>query len=493
MAERQERLALSERERDRLKVLHEVASGHLKQRQGAAQCGMSERGFRKLLKRYREDGDRAVVHGLSGRRSNRRLDEPTAQKALAAVKRQYGDFGPTLAAEYLRKDPGIGISRETLRRLMIGAGIWKARPRKLREVHVWRPRRSCRGELLQWDTSVHAWLEDRGPDKMYLVALIDDASSTLFARFVPADSTEHHMRVLWAYLERYGRPQSVYTDKAGLFQPTLAPGWKEEEPGPKTETQLGRAFRELGIEWIAAHSPQAKGRVERCFGTLQDRLVKGLRTASAATIEEANRYLQETFLPEWNERFAIQPESAVDAHRPIGDTLSLESILSHVEQRQVNNDYTVAWQGRFWQIPKEALRPGLRRSAIRVEARLDGTVQARIGSRFVILHVCERPDQAVQTTKRRAKRYVPRPGESRWMNGFSVKSERAWQAGDAAVAPEKSACGSQASSPPFPFPPGGKPGRAGSPHAANTAAPPTRGLPPPCASPASTAPPDSGD
>jgi hypothetical protein len=302
-----------------------------------------------------------LVHGLSGRRSNRRLDEQTAQKALVAVKRQCGDFGPTLAAEYLRKHPG-------------------------------------------------------------------------------------------------------------LFQPTLAPGWKDEEPRPKTETQLGSAFRELGIEWIAAHSPQAKGRVERCFGTLQDRLVKGLRTASAATIEEANRFLQETFLPQWNERFTIQPESAVDAHRPIGDTLSLPSILSHVEQRQVNNDYTVAWQGRFWQIPKEALRPRRRFDPGCADRRSGSsrgsmaTVQARIGSRFVILHVCERRDQAIQTTKRRAKRYVPRPRESRWMNAFSVKSERASQAGNVAAAvPDKSACGSEASSPPFPVSPRGKAGAGGFP------------------------------
>jgi transposase len=474
-----------------LKVLHEVASGLLKQRQGATQCGMSERGFRKLLKRYRENGDAAVVHGLRGGGSNRRLDAQTEQKAVAAVKRQYSDFGPTLAAEYLRKDTGIAVSRETLRRLMIGEGIWKARPRKMRQVHVWRPRRSCRGELLQWDTSVHAWLEDRGPDKMYLVALIDDATSTLFARFVAADSTENHMRVLWAYLERYGRPQSVYTDKAGLFQPTLPPGWKNEEPGPKTETQLGRAFRELGIEWIAAHSPQAKGRVERCFGTLQDRLVKGLRTAAASTLEEANRFLEETFLSEWNERFTVPAESEVDAHRPMGETLALESILSHVEQRQVNNDYTVAWHGQFWQIPKQALRPGLRGSAIRIEERLDGTIHARTGSALVILSACERREKAAPTTKPRTKKYVPRPGESRWMNGFSVKSKRTLQATSPRV--EESACGSKESSPPFPFPPVGKPGRAGSPHAANTAAPPTRGLLPPCASPASTAPPGSGD
>jgi len=479
LAERQERLALSEWERDRLKILHEVAAGHLKQRQGAEQCGLSERGFRKLLKRYRDHGDAAVAHGLRGRASNRRLDEDMAARAIAAVERQYRDFGPTLATEYLRKDAGLAISRESLRRLMMQRGIWRAKPRKLRDVHVWRPRRSCRGELVQWDTSVHAWLEDRGPEKMYLVALIDDATSTLFARFVAADSTEHHMRVLWAYMARYGRPQAVYTDKASLFQPTLSPGWKGEEPGPKNETQMGRALRELGIEWIAAHSPQAKGRVERSFGTLQDRLVKGLRMAGAATLEEANRHLEESFLPEWNQRFVVAPESAVDAHRAMGETLCLESILSHVEPRRVNNDYTIAWAGGRWQIPKAALRPGIRGTTIRVEERLDGTMQARIGDGFVRLSECETPVSTPEKPRSRAKRYIPKPGQSRWMDRFSLKSP--WKPA------QEIACGSKESSPPFPFPPGERPGRAGSPHAAQTRLPPQEGCRPPCASPASTA------
>lgn len=455
MAERQERLALSEKERDRLKVLHEVVTGGLRQHQGAAQCGISERGFRKLLKRYREKGDAALVHGLRGCASNRRLDEETEQRVIGAIEQRYRDFGPTLAAEYLAKDAGLGISRETVRKLMMRAGIWRASPRKLRQVHMWRPRRSCRGELVQWDTSVHAWLEQRGPDKMYLVALIDDATSTLFARFVPADSTEHHMRVLWGYLERYGRPQAVYTDKASLFQPKLAPGWQNEEPGPKNETQLGRALRELGIEWIAAHSPQAKGRIERSFSTLQDRLVKGLRMAGTATIEDANRYLDEVFLPEWNERFTVEAESAIDAHRPMGDCLCLESILSHVETRQVQNDYTIAWAGKHWQIPRAGLRPGLRGSTIRVEARLAGTLQARIGDGFVQLRECERPARTAQKPKHRSKRYVPGAGESQWMNGFSIKRRQAFDETATSVPQaNETACGSEESSPLFPFPQG---------------------------------------
>lgn len=412
---------MSLRERDRLKVLHEVEKGQLKQREAAAQLRMSERGFRKLLGRYRKQRDRAVVHGLRNRPSNRRLDRKTALRAVAAVRRDYSDFGPTLAAEYLAKERNIVVSRETLRRLLIAEGHWKATPRKAKSVHVWRQRRACRGELVQWDTSIHAWLEDRGPDRMYLIALIDDATSTLFARFVTADSTEHHMRVLAAYLERYGRPQSVYTDKASLFQPTLAPGWNQEEPGPKTETQMGRALRELGIEWIAAHSPQAKGRVERCFGTLQDRLVKGLRRARVASLEEANRYLEEQFLPEWNRRFTVEAASEVDAHRLVGD-LALASVLSHAETRRVMNDYTISWHTQRWQIPAAAVRPGLRGSSVRIEQRLDGTLQARIGKDFAELKTCHEPRPANPTPPKRPQpRYVPPPGASRWMQGFTLR------------------------------------------------------------------------
>lgn len=466
---------MSEKERDRLKVLHEVEQGQLKQNQAAGQLGMTERGFRKLLRRYRGKADEAVVHGLRNRRSNRRLKEDTAAKAVAAVKRDYGDFGPTLAAEYLKKEAGIELSRETLRQLLIREGVWKAKPQKIREIHMWRPRRSCRGELLQWDTSIHAWLEDRGAEKMYLIALIDDATSTLFARFVEADTSEQHMRVLWAYLERYGRPQSVYTDKASLFQPTLARGWKGEEPGPKTETQMGRAFRELGIEWIAAHSPQAKGRIERCFGTLQDRLVKGLRKAGAGTREEANEYLEREFLRDWNDRFTEKAGSEADAHRPMGKTLRVESILSHVEQRQVTNDYTVAWEGKKWQIPREAVKPGLRRSKLRIEARLDGTVVVRIGEEFTALSVCQGPGEPhVKAGKRSARRHVPALGESRWMDHFSVRRP---EGADTGIAGEKPAAARNLI-PLSRFPSGESRGGRVPPTTASPS-PPTRGAPPP--------------
>jgi transposase len=420
---------MSQRERDRLHWLKQAEAKQITQAKAAGRMGVSERWVRQLLRRRKKEGDRVVVHRLRGRPSNRKLSERTRSRVLRLIKREYRDFGPTLIAEYLKSEHGIGVGKETVRKWMIGAGMWKPKRARLAQVHSWRARRESRGELLQWDTSVHAWLEDRGPARMYLVGMIDDASNTLHARFVEADSTEQNLRVLWSYLERYGRPQAVYTDKAGMFQPTLARGWKTDDPEPRAETQIGRALRELGIEWIAAHSPQAKGRVERCFGTLQDRLVKALRKAKVGTLDQANAYLEKVFLPLWNQRFARPPASAVEGHRRL-EKLDLSSILSVVEQRGVANDYTVPWCGVKWQIPRAAIRPGLRGSRLRIEQRLDGTMVARINGRSVALQRCEGTAVPNQTrmVRRSGKRFQPAPGQSRWMDRFRVSGNAAWRA-----------------------------------------------------------------
>ena len=210
---------------------------------------------------------------------------------------------------------------------------------------------------MQWDTSVHDWLERRSSEPVKLIAMIDDASNALFARFVGEDSTEEHMRVLGAYLKQNGQPPAFYSDKAGLFRVDPRRKGYSEELTQAGETQIGRALRELGIELIHAHSPQAKGRVERCFGVLQDRLVKGLRKAGASTKAEANRCLQQVFLPRWNQRFRA-PAQPADAHRPLGKGQDLDSILSHAEQRLVDNDYTVSWDGKLYRIPRRRFGRG---------------------------------------------------------------------------------------------------------------------------------------
>jgi transposase len=420
---------MSQQERDRLHWLKQAEAKQITQAKAAERMGVSERWVRQLLRRRKKEGDRVVVHRLRGRPSNRKLSERTRSRVLRWIEREYGDFGPTLIAEYLESEHGIRVGKETLRKWMIGAGLWKAKRARVGKVHSWRARRESRGELVQWDTSVHAWLEDRGPALVYLVGMIDDATNTLHARFVETDSTEQNLGVLWSYLERYGRPQAVYTDKAGMFQPTLARGWKTDDPEPKAETQIGRALRELGIEWIAAHSPQAKGRVERCFRTLQDRLVKALRKAKVGTLEQANTYLENVFLPLWNQRFARPPASPVEGHRRL-EKLDLSSILSVVEPRGVANDYTVQWRGVKWQIPRAGIRPGLRGSRLRIEQRLDGRMVARIDGRSVALQRCAGTTAPNQTLNapRSGQRYQPGPGQSRWMDRFRVNGNTAWRA-----------------------------------------------------------------
>jgi hypothetical protein len=264
--------------------------------------GVTDRWVRELLARMEEEGDGVVVHGLRGQVSNHRIAEKVQQRALKLLRQpEWHDFGPTFASEQLAKRYRIEVSKETVRGWMIGAGLWKAHPRAMKQVHCWRPRRSCYGELVQWDTSDHDWLEGRGERVRYLVRMIDDATSRSWGRFVLHDGTRENMGVLWEYLERNGRMVDVYTDRDSMFAVALRPGESAQERREADRvTQLGRALRELGIGWIAAYSPQAKGRVERSFGTDQDRLVKELRLAKVKTMVAANEFLEKEYWPEWN-------------------------------------------------------------------------------------------------------------------------------------------------------------------------------------------------
>lgn len=417
----EERMALSTKERDRLKVLHGVMKRQISQREAAVQLGLSERWVRKLVRRLRKRGDRAVIHGLRGRPSNRKIAGGERRRALRTVGAEYRDFGPTLASEYLVEQHGIQVSRETLRKWLIEEGLWRRRRQKVSEAHVWRARRSCPGELVQWDTCEHEWLEGRGP-RIYLVAMIEDATSQAWARFVAQDSTEQNMQVLWGYLQRYGRPVAFYTDKASMFQTTRHPHLEEQLNERAPKTQIGRALQELDIRWIAAHSPQAKGRIERFFGTCQDRLVKGLRKAGVATLEQANQYLDKTFLPLWQRRFTVEPANPADAHRPLGREHDLAAILSHVETRVVAGDYTIRWSGQGYQIARAEIGPGLRGATVRVEKRLDGSLAVRFRGRYVQATEClpaAKPQLKVEP--RPEVRRSPTTAKSTWMRNFDLK------------------------------------------------------------------------
>jgi DNA-binding Lrp family transcriptional regulator len=304
------------------------------QKQAADELGITERHVRRLLRELKRRGDKVVAHGLRGLPSNRKISADTEQEAITILSQPvYRGFGPTLAAEYLAKKHDIDVSRETLRQWMIEAKLWRARKQRVEKIHEWRPRRSRVGELVQWDTSDHDWLEGRG-EEILLINMIDDATSRWFARFVRSDSTVENMNHLERYLKTYGRPLGFYTDKASLFQTAVKTKRDGSRKGKDREelppTQIGRALQELGIPWIAAHSPQAKGRVERGFLTAQDRLVKGMRVAGVATLEAANHYLEAEFLPWVNETLAVAAANADDAHRPLEKHHDLAAILSHM-------------------------------------------------------------------------------------------------------------------------------------------------------------------
>jgi Helix-turn-helix domain len=369
-----DRIEMSQHERDRLKVLQTVLDGQRSQAEAARLLRLTTRQVRRLVRRLQADGDAGLVHGLRGKPSKRRADPRFRQRVLRTYQKRFADFGPTLASEKLA-DLGLAVAPDTLRRWLLAEGLWQRRRR--RDQHrCRRPRRACFGELVQIDTSIHEWTEGRG-EAMVLITMIDDATGRLLARFYPADTVAVHLDLLGRWLALSGRPLALYADRHSIFQ--------AQDKGKalgEGETQFGRALRELDIELIWAHSPQAKGRVERSFGTAQDRWVKELRLAKVRTIAQANRLLEEYLLPQHNQRFTVAPADARDAHRSLGPAYNVAAILSVQHERVVGNDYTVRFQNRFYQLGKP-IYPGERRGKVVIELRLDGTMAIRFRDRYL--------------------------------------------------------------------------------------------------------------
>ena len=371
-----DRIEMSQRERDRLKVLHGVKARQYTQAKAAQLLGLTARQVRRLQSRVHERGDAGLVHRLRGQPSNRRLDPKVRQRVLREYRKRYAGFGPTLACEKLAEQD-LCVSPATLRRWLLAEGLWQRQRR--RDVHRQRrPRRACFGELVQMDTSLHEWTEGRG-EAMVLITMIDDATSRLLARFYPADTVEAHFDLLGRWLEKYGRPLALYTDRHGIFE-----AHKKGQPDYAGETQFSRALTDLGIELIRARSPQAKGRVERSFGTAQDRWVKEMRLAKVKTITQANALLERQ-VPDHNRRFSVAPAETADAHRAVGAAHRLSAILSVQEQRVVSNDYTIRFANRLYQLDKP-IYPGERGGKVTIELRLDGTMAIRLGAQYLHYH-----------------------------------------------------------------------------------------------------------
>jgi hypothetical protein len=367
----QDRIAMSQRERDVLAIMRGVVSGDRTQVEAAGLLKKSVRQVRRLNGKLKAKGDGALVHGLRGQPSNHRHAATLRKQVLQAYRQTYSDFGPTLACEKLAA-AGLVVGVETLRRWLLAEGLWERKRR--RDPHrSRRPRRSGFGELVQMDASIHDWLEGRG-ETLVLITMIDDATSRVLAKFYRGGTVEAHLDLLGVWLRKYGRPHALYTDRHSIFEP-------QEKGQPvadrEAETQFGRVLRELDVELIRAHSPQAKGRVERSFGTAQDRWVKELRLAKSKTCEQANAVLA-TLVPDHNRRFAKPARQPTDGHRRLGPGHRLESILSIQTERVVSNDYVVRFANRHFQLLPPA-HPGERGGRVVIEERLDGSLAIRFG------------------------------------------------------------------------------------------------------------------
>jgi hypothetical protein len=429
-----ERIAMSQEERDWLDWLKRAKDGTVTQKFAADKMGITDRWVRSLLAEMQLKGDAVVVHGLRGRASNRRISEEVRTRAMEIVKSpDWHDFKPTFASEKLAKLHQINVSKETVRQWMMVDGIWESKSRKLRKVHTWRPRRSHYGELVQWDTSDHDWLEGRGEGErvLHLVRMIDDATSRSWGRFVRSDGTRENMGVLWEYLERFGRAVDYYTDRDSMFAVPPRPGEsKEQQREADRLTQIGRALRELGIGWIKAYSAEAKGRVERSFRTDQDRLIKELRLAKVKTMQAANEFLEKEYWPEWNEKFAVPARGKEDMHRPLVADQELGSALSHVEHRVITNDYTFPYYNKHYQIARTDAQAGMKRQSLRLELWLNGDLKARYQGRYVQISECavKAPAGSKTSPRKVVRKDHNAGGKSRWMDGFWNKpSPPLWQ------------------------------------------------------------------
>ena len=382
--QQKDRIEMSQQERDRLKVLHSVQQGQYSQAKAAQLLNLTVRQVRRLQQRLAEGGDAGLVHRLRGQASNRQLDGQLRKRVLREYRKHYSGFGPTLACEKLAEQD-LHVSPDTLRRWLLAEGLWERQRR--RDTHRQRrPRRACFGELVQMDTSLHEWTEGRG-ESMVLITMIDDATSRLLARFYPSDDVEAHFDLLGRWLKKHGRLLALYTDRHGIYE-----AHKKGQPDYEGVTQFSRALGELDIALIKARSPQAKGRVERSFGTAQDRWVKEMRLAKVKTIAEANALL-ERLLPDHNRRFGVAPAQAADAHRALGPKHHLAAILSVQEQRVVSNDYVIRFANRQYQLNKP-IYPGERGGRVTIELRLDGTMAIRFGDHYLKYHEVPANDTA---------------------------------------------------------------------------------------------------
>lgn len=414
---KEEVLRMTQREIDRLNVLHKAIEKRITQEKAGELLDLCRVHVNRLCRKVKNKGDRAIIHGLRGHPSNHQLPAGLADKAIDRIKGKYADFHPTFAAEKLLELDRIKLSAETVRQLMITANLWEDRKRKATH-REWRERRDCPGEMAQMDGSDHDWFEGRR-DKCILLASIDDATSRIFLRFTEHEDTRNLMQFSRLYMSKFGKPKSFYVDKDSIYITNRQPNLEEELQGRKYAlTQFTRAMEaDLDIKVINANSPQAKGRVERLFGTLQDRLVKELRLAGISSIPAANRFLDQIYLAKHNHKFGVPPKNNTDVHRSVGKTKAeLDAIFSFQEERFLCNDYTIHWRNRRFQVEKHQPYFLLPRTRVIVEERLNGRIKIKYKKKYLKMREIEQ----TEIRKPSLPEPIPLPAKTRRYNPNSA-------------------------------------------------------------------------
>lgn len=380
-------LPMSQRELSRLEVIQRVCRKVLTQRRAASLLALSVRHVKRLCRAYKRGGAASLVSQRRGRPSNNRLRPELLSAARELLRERYSDFGPTLAREKLIECHDLSLGTETVRQLMIAEGLWRVRRARKVVIHQLRERRAAYGELVQLDGSPHEWFEGRAP-RCTLLNFVDDATSRLMhLSFVECESTFNYFAAVRAYITEHGKPRAFYSDKLGVFRVNM--------PNPVSGTgltQFGRAMAELSIELLCAHSPQAKGRVERANQTLQDRLVKELRLRAISSAAEANRYLPE-FIRDYNRRFAVAPRSAEDAHRPLEASEDLTRILSWCETRVLSKNLTLSYDGCVYQIKTDRAAYTMRGTRVEVRETEAGEVSIEYKGRPLAISLYQRQER----------------------------------------------------------------------------------------------------
>jgi transposase len=394
-------LIMSAKEVNRISIMDKLVKKEIRQKKAAQILGLSVRQIKRLKKRYQQEGAAGLIHKNRGRESNRKIPAEEIDRVIEIVKKEYWDFGPTLAHEKLVENHGFIFGVEALRQAMIKANLWKAKRNKKPRIHQLRERRVCEGELVQIDSSPHAWFENRGP-KCDLLGYIDDATSKVkWLEFFPGETTAAYFKATREYLLRYGKPLAFYADKNSIFRINTSRNGSSSIRDSQGLTQFGRAMKQLGIKLIPAHSAQAKGRIEKLFKTLQDRLVKELRLRRIKNIKEANQYLPE-FMAEFNDKFAVSPQDPKDAHLPLLplEKRNLGRILAFQETRILSKNLTCQFENKLYLIKTERPTYAMRHAPVLIIKDLKGKIAIEYKGKKLNYEVIKRqPKQEIIDTK----------------------------------------------------------------------------------------------